>query len=577
LSLFAKQKKPILLLLEDLQWLGESLDVLREMNQYIDRLPLMVIGSFRDDERPDLPQSLPNMQTFKLHRLSYDEIEQLSESMLGKVGKQPEIVSLLQRETEGNVFFVVEVLRTLAKEAGKLENIADMTLPNRVVAGGIQMILQHQLDQVTVDEYEILKLAAIYGRFINLEIMDQLLDHYDVSRDIWLRNCANVNIIELYDGSWRFTHDRLREHLLEQLDEQTIQDLSQEVAQVVESLHADDTNWSEILMSLWRDAGEIDKELHYMSHLIRQNRQYSFDYDRVKSYAHYALDYLPDDDVRRVDFLNPLSQVNWREGDYQDGHKHATLANELAKAHDYTIGLADSYNNLGNTAYYLGHYESAIIYYRHCADIYHAMDNQFDWALNLQNIGWTYIYVADYESAWDFVEQGQAIFIEMDNYWGIANGYYIMALIASHEGKPDEALEFHQKSLYIAREQEDIWSVILNLNNLGFVYLELDDMDNAQTTFQDAIKTTYESRLYGGMLEALVGVAHLYVRDNNPQQAGLLIGAIEAHPAINSDVHFRLDKLRQIIGTSLPSDELEHAIQQGKTLDIAPVVTKLIL
>jgi hypothetical protein len=31
--------------------------------------------------------------------------------MLGEAGKQPQVVDLLERETEGNVFFLIEVVR----------------------------------------------------------------------------------------------------------------------------------------------------------------------------------------------------------------------------------------------------------------------------------------------------------------------------------------------------------------------------------------------------------------------------------------------------------------------------------
>ena len=48
-------------------------------------------------------------------RLTTDEISELTASMLGdEVGYRPAVLELLERETEGNVFFLVEVVRTLA-------------------------------------------------------------------------------------------------------------------------------------------------------------------------------------------------------------------------------------------------------------------------------------------------------------------------------------------------------------------------------------------------------------------------------------------------------------------------------
>lgn len=414
LSLIAKQTKPILLLLEDLQWATESLEVLRQLNQYFDKLPIMVIGNFRDDETPHLPNELPMMELIKLKRLSADEISELSVSMLGEVGKQPEIVDLLQRETEGNVFFAVEVVRALAQEAGQLDNIGKVTLPNYIFAGGIQAVIQRRLDQVTESSsYELLKLAAAYRRYIDLNVMQQFIGQSQSSLDIWLNDCANASVLEKVEGEWRFTHEKLREHIIDNLLDDDFSQLNGHMAEVVETLYGDDSRWDELLTRLWHDAGNIDKEFDHMRGLVDRLIKYVGDYDRVCELSDYALSVLSEDDVRCVDYLNPLSQIRWRRGQYEKAQLYATHANTLAKYHNYNLGLADSYNNLGNIAYYLGHYQTSIIYYRQSADIYYELDNQWDWALNLQNMGWAFSFAGDYENAWDYTEQGQSIFIQL--------------------------------------------------------------------------------------------------------------------------------------------------------------------
>jgi len=576
LSLIAKQKKPMLLVLEDLHWGNESLEVLQHLNQHLKQLPIMVIASFRIDEAPTLPVTLAHMNYIKLNRLSEEEIAELSASMLGNVGQKPEVVDLLQRETEGNIFFVIEVLRVLAQDAGKLENIGSTTLPESVFAGGIQSVLQRRLEQVTPEGYIILKRAAVYGRFVDLHILEPILDEHQLSMNIWLHDCANASVLEQLDGDWRFTHDKLREHIISQLGADETRDLSRELALVVEELHKDDVSWVEMLTSLWHDAGDIEKEIDYLRVLLRQVIQFVGDYDRIRDYADYALSYLSDDDVRCVDFLNPLSQISWHEGHYQRGYEFAMQANELAKHYDYTIGLADSYNNLGNTAYYLGHYEAAIIYYRHSAELHQALGNNFDWALNLQNMGWTFPFVGDYESAWDFVEQGQAIHIEMENWWGIANGYFIMALIASHEGDYDDAMELHYKSLDIYQEQEDTWNTVLNLNNLGFVFLKLNDVESAQRAFYECLQITYNTHLNGSLIEALTGIAHVYARHGHVKQAGLLYGLVEAHPALNSDVEIRLKDLMTLLESEFDKEVIWKAVAHGRKRSVDDVVPKLL-
>ena len=51
-DLFARYSGPILLELEDCHSLGESLRVVQKLTELTDSMPLLIIASFRDNERP---------------------------------------------------------------------------------------------------------------------------------------------------------------------------------------------------------------------------------------------------------------------------------------------------------------------------------------------------------------------------------------------------------------------------------------------------------------------------------------------------------------------------------------------
>src|SRR5262249_375210 len=134
----AAKKRPILLLLEDLQWAGESIELLKHISQGIGLSPILIVANYRHDESPPLPETLINIPPMNLARLSEENIKKLSEAMLGETGSQANVLELIQRETEGNAFFIVEVVRALAEEAGHLDDIGRSTLPAQVFAGGIK-------------------------------------------------------------------------------------------------------------------------------------------------------------------------------------------------------------------------------------------------------------------------------------------------------------------------------------------------------------------------------------------------------------------------------------------------------
>ena len=68
--------------------------------------------------------------------------------MIGEAGNDPRLVSLLEKETEGNAFFLVEAVRALAEEAGQLDRVSKMVLPETISPGSIRSVLVRRLDRV---------------------------------------------------------------------------------------------------------------------------------------------------------------------------------------------------------------------------------------------------------------------------------------------------------------------------------------------------------------------------------------------------------------------------------------------
>src|SRR5262249_1280627 len=140
--------------------------------------------------------------------------------MLGDAGRHEQIVSLLQRETEGNVFFIVEIVRALAEEAGQLDNVGRMTLPRTIFAQGIKTVVQRRLARVPASARPLLEVAAVAGRELDLQVLKLVgaasLETSDSTSQIesWLNACADATVLEVQDNRWRFTHDKLREGLL---------------------------------------------------------------------------------------------------------------------------------------------------------------------------------------------------------------------------------------------------------------------------------------------------------------------------------------------------------------------------
>ena len=233
-AVLLRQSEPLLLLLEDIHWAdAESLALLRRLVPLSRTRPILMVASYRDDERPLLPKDVPGCPVLKLPRLTSESITQLCKSMLGEKGYTAELASFLEAETEGNVFFIIEVLRALAEEAGQLSLVASHRLPQHVLTGNILSIVQRRLARLPEHAHPLLRLAAVAGRQLDLA----LLRHFEPQLEPWLYLAADAAVLEANAQTWRFAHDKIRESLLLALDPAERQRLHLELAQALEQTY----------------------------------------------------------------------------------------------------------------------------------------------------------------------------------------------------------------------------------------------------------------------------------------------------------------------------------------------------
>ncbi len=263
-AILRRQEQSIALILEDLQWADEeSLALLLYLSGVPQSSPVLFLASFRNDEVPDLPKQFSAMQLVNLHRLDQSAIGKLSEAMLGQTGRNPQVVSLLARETEGNLFFLVEVVRALAEEAGQIENIGSTAFPERILTGGMGQFVQRRLNRVSPGYYAILQTAAVAGREIDTELLRAIHPGENIER--FLADSANAAILDIQGNRWRFSHDKLREALLSNVSFVERQTLHAQVAHAMEQLYRRNPQYINALAYHFYEGHEWDRAADYLS------------------------------------------------------------------------------------------------------------------------------------------------------------------------------------------------------------------------------------------------------------------------------------------------------------------------
>ncbi len=619
-SLFQRQTRPVALLVDDLQWAVESLEILRVLVSGVQRFPLLIVGSFRDDEAPGLPQDLSEMRLIKLDRLPPREIAQLSASMLGDVGREAHLVNMLERETEGNVFFLIEVVRVLAEEAGRLADIGLKTLPARVFAGGIQQIVQRRLGQVPDWAQPLLKLAAIAGRQIDLRVLNALLSDavsrraYDL--DEWLIVCADAAVLEALEGQWRFVHDKLREAMLSEMPPPEQRALHRVVALAVEAAYPNDTSQYNRLAQHWSAAGDADNERYYAglagaqflrvgafreaAHFLAQAllltprsdpraqaqlqlrlgeaHQGTSDYAEARRLFEEALQRARtlDDSALIAAAQQRLGTLTVIQGDFEVAKRvYADCLSAAAAAGD-TVTRAHTLALLGEIATNQGQFEQADACLREALELAEQSDDANTLMTVLRGKSKFHFQRKEFVSATQYSARSMTLAERSGDRYTLARNINSIGVIAAVQGDYPEARTRYTAALALFRETGDRWGSAFVQNNLGFVHLFLGDLDAAAAEFRGALTEALAIGAIPVILEVFVGLARIGLAHGERETPLELLGLALGHPATFEDVRVLSQPALDLLEAELTADGLKARLARGQGQDAVAVARRVL-
>lgn len=467
--------RPVMMLFEDIHWAGsESLQALAQWTGMVKDLPILIVGSYRDDEKPDLHKQFPSAELMKLGRLDNEGIAALSAAMLGEAGRTPQVVDLLRRESEGNIFFVVEVVRALADEVGNLEEIGRMTLPARVFSGGVQKVLQRRLSQLDEDSKQLLRYAAIMGRELQLDILAMIMPEMKIHD--WIANCINAAVLEVDNEIYQFAHDKLRVGLVEMIGEdRQRQSFHNKIAGKLEALHGDDTTRVNALAHHWGKAGNVTKEERYVTYAGEQSLKIGAYNEAVIHFnrAKMLVEQLDLDENRKKRKYIHISQRSGEAhlgfADYDTARRlyneSLTLCEELGDK----IAIATSLGHLGNVELATDKFDDAKILYERALTLYRQANHQAGIARTMSRLGDIAYESGEQEKAKDLYQESLKISREIGEDWGMAGASRNQTVVAEGTGTSIDNLI---ALLQVAQHREDTSTILSTLMRLSRAYVK---------------------------------------------------------------------------------------------------------
>ena len=219
------RRRPLLLVLEDLQWAGsESLRLLEHLAHEPLDAPLLVLGTVRDEPRtPGHPvgralgvlRAQDRCLELALRPFSRAEVAALLEQVLARPAP-PDLTSELFARTEGVPLFLREALRLLAERGSLAE-------PERVPREGVVLparaldLIRRPLERLSAPAVELVSAGAVLGREFELMAAASVADQERAAAMDRIDEAVAAGVLEAAPAGatgFRFTHALFQEAAL---------------------------------------------------------------------------------------------------------------------------------------------------------------------------------------------------------------------------------------------------------------------------------------------------------------------------------------------------------------------------
>ena len=242
-------ERPLAVILEDLHWAdAPTLLLLQFLAQELRGSRLLVLGTYRNVEvqrQHPLSATLaslvrePVTERITLHRFTPEEVAILIEQVLGTT-PAAEMAEAVWRETEGNPFFVTEVV--LLFDSGEWSASSGDRLLEIRIPESIRDVVGQRLDRLSPECNELLSVAAVAGREFDLSTLETVTGNSAVDLLPLLDEASQSQIIESGEafGQYRFSHRLIQETLYDELPTSRRFQLHSQIGASLEERHAAD-------------------------------------------------------------------------------------------------------------------------------------------------------------------------------------------------------------------------------------------------------------------------------------------------------------------------------------------------
>ena len=500
--------RPTVMVFDDMHWVDPaSAELLRHLFQLTDEVPILFLCATRPERQSPAWQVKQLAETDYPHRytelalspLSSDDSDTLVSSLLAISDLPPRLRRMILEKTDGNPFFVEEVVRTLIdsgavvrdesgahwRAATKVEEIA--------IPENVQALITSSFDRLESEVRSTLQMASVIGRsfyYKVLKIVSDTASQLDrqlstLQRVELIREAARVPELE-----YMFRHELTRDAAYNSILRRRLRQFHRRVGEAIEELFTD----------------RVEEQASRLAHHFDEGR----DFEKALKYYTLAADA-----AARL-YANVEANTQYARA--------IELARQTSASSHHLIHL---YTRSGNTLQLLGKHDEAIANYE---ELQALARERGDRAVEIAALLPQATVFSTYTSRFDPVKgeavskQALSLARELDDKQAEAKALWNLMLVKTFSGgDPVTAIEYGEQSLALAREFKLREQLAYTLSDISRAYFPAGRKADAWSALEesrelwrdlgdmpmlaDNLQTSADFYFVGGELDKAVEVA----------------------------------------------------------------------
>jgi len=487
----------LLIFLDDLHWADSgTLQLLHYLLRHLRHDRVLILVAYREvelDRTHPLAEAIVEWNRERrpirlaLGRLSREESAALLASLFQAETVSPEFVEAIQRETEGNPFFIEEVVKALIesgvvyREDGRWERkaIEELAIPQSVKEAIGRRL--NRLDPVTL---EVLHAAAVIGKTFSFGLLSASLSREEGDLLPALDEAtASQLVTPVEHEAYVFTHDKIRETLYDEINPIRRRRLHQSVGEALEGRRAGESQARAQDMAYhFIAAGDSRRGLEFSLQAAEQARKlYAWD-EAIQFLAtarECAMGLEQSDEVARLDAM--IGATYGDKGQFRDAigaYRRALDATvEPRERARLKIGLGDMYTMVGDS-------QALAILIETIAEL-DPETQRLELASARAQLARHHHYAAEFPEALELLDQARPVLEEMGDMHMLTRTLAHYAGAYQHLGQLDESNRWAERLIQLGESSGHTFAAAV-----GHEYLA--ENSNVRGLFERAVE---EARL----------------------------------------------------------------------------------